>query len=76
MFVTPGRMNQPGEFMSGRGVIACGRCKDLIRKDKMVKVIIHSTPYRGVHNEYFCKHCRSVMLMQLRELEKIALLSD
>jgi len=66
MSVTPGRTKQPGEFMSGRGEIACSRCHELKRRDKLVHV----------KDIWLCKHCRAVMVMQLRELEKVALLSD
>jgi len=67
MFVTPGRTKQPGEFMSGRGEIACYRCKELKRKDKLVIWADYG---------YLCKHCRAVIVYKLRELEKVALLSD
>jgi len=70
MSVTPGRTKQPGEFMSGRGEIACSRCQEVKRKDKMVQLVAHDDKV------WLCKHCRAVMVMQLRELEKVALLSD
>jgi len=66
MFVTPGRMKQPGEFMSGRGELPCNRCQELKRKDKLVQV----------KDAWLCKHCRAVLIYKLRELEKVALLSD
>jgi len=43
--------------MSRRALVNCERCSDPIRKDKMVKVIVHSTPYRAVHNAHYCNHC-------------------
>ena len=72
MFVTPGRTKQLGESMSGRGELQCGRCKEFKRRDKMVAFNknIATVP------QFFCKHCRAVMVMQLRQLEKVALLSD
>jgi len=66
MFVTPGRTKQQGEFMSGRGEIACIRCQELKRRDKLVQ-------FEGA---WLCKHCRAVLIYKLRELEKVALLSD
>jgi hypothetical protein len=73
MFVTPGRTKQLGKFMSGRGEIACMRCKELKRKDKLV--VAQTLPGK-IHPMVVCKHCRSVLVYQLRQLEKVALLSD
>jgi len=66
MSVTPGRTKQPGEFMSGRGEIACIRCQELKRRDKLV----------FVNDAWLCKHCRAVLIYKLRKLEEMALLSD
>jgi len=71
MFVTPGRTKQPGGFMSGRGEHPCARCNESKRRDKLV--IVESEPGKL---RYFCKHCRSVLVYKLRQLEEIALLSD
>jgi len=71
MFVTPGRTKQPGEFMSGRGECPCARCKEVKRKDKMVQYLENQ-----FDNVWLCKHCKAVMIYKLRELEKVALLSD
>ena len=73
MFVTPGRTKQPGEFMSGRGQLPCSRCKELKRRDKLVRVQFGKSMYEP---SLLCKHCRAVMISKLRELEKVALLSD
>jgi len=70
MFVTPGRTKQPGEFMSGRGEMPCSRCKEVKRRDKLVQV------NTIVNKVWLCKHCRAAMVYQLRQLEKVALLSD
>jgi len=74
MSVTPGRTKQPGEFMSGRGEMPCSRCKEVKRKDKMVR------PIKYLENQFntgwLCKHCKAVMIYKLRQLEKVALLSD
>jgi len=66
MSVTPGRTKQPGEFMSGRGMILCDRCEQLTRRYKLTQV----------EDKWFCGHCKAVMIYKLRELEKVALLSD
>jgi len=66
MFVTPGRTKQPGEFMSGRGMILCDRCEQLTRRYKLTKV----------ENKMFCGHCKAVLIMQLKDLAKIASLSE
>jgi len=81
MFVTPGRTKQPGEFMSGRGMIACYRCGEFKRKDKMIfvsgdiesKGILVDLARSGTP---FCKHCRAVLVYKLRQLEEMALLSE
>ena len=59
--------------MAGRGLIPCMRCKELKRKDKMV---VAQTLPNEIHPMVVCKHCRSVLVYQLRQLEKVALLSD
>jgi len=56
--------------MSGRGEIACSRCKEVKRKDKMVQLV----PYDN--KVWLCKHCRAVMVYELRQLEQVALLAD
>jgi len=59
--------------MSRRALVNCQRCKDPIRKDKMV--VVQTLP-NNIHPMIVCKHCRSILVMQLRELEKVALLAD
>jgi len=59
--------------MAGRGEIACMRCKELKRKDKLV---VAQTLPGNVHPMVVCKHCRAILVMRLRELEKMALLAD
>jgi len=59
--------------MAGRGEIACMRCKELKRKDKLV---VAQTLPNKIHPVIVCKHCRAILVMQLRELEKVALLAD
>jgi len=56
--------------MSGRGELPCNRCKELKRRDKLVQV------KHAFGNFFYCKHCRAVMVSQLRQLEEIASLSD
>ena len=56
--------------MAGRGEIACSRCQEVKRKDKMVQLVPHDDKV------WLCKHCRAVMVYKLRQLEKLALLSD
>jgi len=52
--------------MAGRGMIACHRCSEFIRKDKMI----------FVGQTAFCKHCRAVLVYKLRQLEEMAYLAD
>ena len=52
--------------MAGRGEIACHRCSELKRKDKMI----------FVGQTAFCKHCRAVLVSKLRLLEEMAYLSE
>jgi len=52
--------------MAGRGEIACIRCQELKRRDKLV----------FVNNAWLCKHCRAVLIYKLRKLEEMALLAD
>jgi len=56
--------------MAGRGEIACSRCQEVKRKDKMVQLVPHDDKV------WLCKHCRAVMVYKLRQLEQMALLSD
>ena len=56
--------------MSGRGELPCSRCKEVKRRDKLVQVTTI------VNKVLLCKHCRAAMVYQLRQLEKIALLSE
>jgi len=52
--------------MAGRGEIACIRCQELKRRDKLVQ-------FEGA---WLCKHCRAVLIYKLKKLEEIALLAD
>jgi len=56
--------------MAGRGGIACSRCKEVKRKDKMVQQMVKN------YKIWLCKHCRAIMVYKLRQMEKIALLAD
>ena len=52
--------------MAGRGEIACIRCQEVKRRDKLVQV----------EGGWLCKHCRAVLIYKLRKLEEMALLAD
>ena len=56
--------------MSGRGELPCNRCQELKRRDKLVQV------KDTFGNFFYCKHCRSVLVYKLKQLEEIALLAD
>ena len=55
--------------MSGRGQLPCSRCKELKRRDKLVRVQFGKSMYEP---SLLCKHCRAVMISKLRQLEQMA----
>jgi len=64
--------------MAGRGEIACHRCGEFKRKDKLI-FVSGDIEYHGIERKNatpLCKHCRAVLVYKLRQLEEMALLAD